>query len=599
MKYLLTLIHLLYFTISFAQKEREEKYDRIADSMYNKGKTAELVRYFEEELKVYPKDENVIRWLGHACLYDGQFERVEDYYLQALEINPKCAVCWANIALSYSGRGNIKASLECIEKAIAIDNEDAYLYYIRGQIREKLQDRTGAFMDFNKAVRLDPDNMDYYLQRCYFNTAAGYFHPALSDVNKALELSTEKAKPICLLGRSDLYYRCGKFPEALEDINAAIALSPNAGNFYFERGSIYNAMDSLDKTISDYLKAYALDSTDYRPLVNLVNLYYDKKHEADQACVYAQKVHGVLFRGGENGQLLKECEHTMEDICDPSKPSYYYQRAIGAFLLRKPEECIRLCNQTLEKFPGNFFAMNSKADSWFWMKEYAKAAAEYKSIVALNEKEIKLQYRTNNRFTDMPEDSLDFIIQGTKACWLMNAGQCELAMKKTEKAKPLFDSCIALMPEGMPEQYTPYQLRGTIYLMNGKYADALADFEKSVELGPKVAPNYVNRAIAAVGDATDFKLAQTGFIRKNLQDPVSVQWIFPAKLEVNRANPRFKQALEDCDRAVMIDRKYADAYYVRGQVKKMLGYDDYCTDLAKAKELGYDCDKNILKGCNR
>jgi tetratricopeptide (TPR) repeat protein len=113
-----------------------------------------------------------------------------------------------------------------------------------------------------------------------------------------------------------------------------------------------------------------------------------------------------------------------------------------------------------------------------------------------------------------------------------------------------------------------YNNRGSIYRNNlNDYKSAIKDFTKAIELTNEVAPDpiiFLNRAGA----------------KYELED--------------------FEGAIEDCDKALLIDVKLIGGYYVRGRVKLKLGQkESACLDFKKALDLGYiDTDGMVKQNCN-
>jgi hypothetical protein len=58
-------------------------------------------------------------------------------------------------------------------------------------------------------------------------------------------------------------------------------------------------------------------------------------------------------------------------------------------------------------------------------------------------------------------------------------------------------------------------------------------------------------------------------------------------------------ALNDCNAAIALDDKFGFAYYIRGQIKQMLGHGEYCIDLLTAKKLGLAVETELLKNCGK
>jgi hypothetical protein len=79
----------------------------------------------------------------------------------------------------------------------------------------------------------------------------------------------------------------------------------------------------------------------------------------------------------------------------------------------------------------------------------------------------------------------------------------------------------------------------------------------------------------------------------------NANWSLPLKTSIKKSDSNIISALTDCNKAIEIDSNLDFAYYIRGQLKKMLIYGDYCYDLIKAKDLGYPVEIELLNDCGK
>ncbi|NLA41822.1 MAG: tetratricopeptide repeat protein [Smithella sp.] len=119
---------------------------------------------------------------------------------------------------------------------------------------------------------------------------------------------------------------------------------------------------------------------------------------------------------------------------------------------------------------------------------------------------------------------------------------------------------------------------------SGNYNEALASFNKAIELDPKDADAYNNRGIA-YDNLGNHKQAIKDYNKAIELDPKN------AKAYNNRGGAygdlgNYKQAIKDYDKAIDLDPKYAAAYYNRGIACRNLGnYNQAINDYNKAIEL--------------
>jgi tetratricopeptide (TPR) repeat protein len=146
------------------------------------------------------------------------------------------------------------------------------------------------------------------------------------------------------------------------------------------------------------------------------------------------------------------------------------------------------------------------------------------------------------------------------------------------------------------EQY--FNVRGSILSEQGKYQQALNDFNKAIQINSSLATAYANRAITKINMMANTKTISYS-LKLNTKDhqTITPSWSSPAKFSNKKNESTYFAAMADCDRAIELDPKLDNAYYIRGKIKKIIQYGDYCYDLLKAQTLGFPVEQELLTGC--
>ncbi|MEJ1993792.1 MAG: tetratricopeptide repeat protein [Limibacillus sp.] len=101
----------------------------------------------------------------------------------------------------------------------------------------------------DEAIFLDPGKAEYYVDRAFSRSAQEDFWEALDDLNRAHELAPDAADVLAL--RASLYRRL-EVPElALENAEEALTLSPNLPEGLLERALAEGALGNLDAARAD------------------------------------------------------------------------------------------------------------------------------------------------------------------------------------------------------------------------------------------------------------------------------------------------------------------------------------------------------------
>ena len=95
--------------------------------------------------------------------------------------------------------------------------EVGFALYEKGQLEE-------AIVEYDKAIRLDPQLAKAYTNRGSAYGSLGQEQRALQDFNEAIILDPQDA--IAYNGRGAAYSELGKFEKAIKDLDQAIRLDP-------------------------------------------------------------------------------------------------------------------------------------------------------------------------------------------------------------------------------------------------------------------------------------------------------------------------------------------------------------------------------------
>ena len=119
--------------------------------------------------------------------------------------------------------------------------------------------------------------------------------PPLKDYNQAIALKPNWGDPYN--NRGTLFYEMGQYQTALKDYHQAIVLKPYWGEPYFNRGILYLAQKKYDSAIKDFTKALG-KIADQSRVFNARGLAYEKLNNWTKAQEdYAKAIASDPFNG--------------------------------------------------------------------------------------------------------------------------------------------------------------------------------------------------------------------------------------------------------------------------------------------------------------
>jgi tetratricopeptide (TPR) repeat protein len=103
---------------------------------------------------------------------------------------------------------------------------------------------------------------------------AGNYKNAIKYFNDAL---LEWELPDAYIGLGNAYYKNEEYQKSILAINEYLQYEINKYSPYYVKGLCYLKLQNLDEALNSFLQAYKLNSTDPEILVNIANIYFEKK----------------------------------------------------------------------------------------------------------------------------------------------------------------------------------------------------------------------------------------------------------------------------------------------------------------------------------
>ena len=138
----------------------------------------------------------------------------------------------------------------------------------------------------------------------------------------------------------------------------------------------------------------------------------------------------------------------------------------------------------------------------------------------------------------------------------------------------------------MEEDYKFHLDNGIEKINAGKFADAIEDINKSIELKKDWSISFFYRAVAydAMENFDEALLDYTKALQ--LDEKMTDAYYNRARITLSRKdidNPKIEKAVEDLEKALELDENFVDALYAMAAAKKKLG--DYHASLVYLERL--------------
>jgi tetratricopeptide (TPR) repeat protein len=243
----------------------------LAQTLSNHKKSDELAKLLTDE--TLEKHQNFQLYYNAANLHSNSHPLIAiDYYTKALALNPNFGPAYANRGTQYVLMGEKKLAMDDLNKAVEINN-DALSHFLRGQAFLQLNELDNAAADYEKAVKMSPNNLYFLYQRAYVAALQNDFDKSLNLLNTAISIKGDFT--IALLLRGDVYANQKEYEKALTDFNSVLTLDANFMEAYISRGRVWLSIGRYWNAIDDFTSSLNLapDNLEILELRGLANYY--------------------------------------------------------------------------------------------------------------------------------------------------------------------------------------------------------------------------------------------------------------------------------------------------------------------------------------
>lgn len=152
-----------------------------------------------------------------ALMYDEpeDYETIIQWLTHRLRANPSSVAAHHNRAVAYWESGQVERALVDFERAVRLASTDPMPAKIRAMLLQKLGNLPAALESFDLALQIAPDDPHHRRARAHCRAEAGDLAGAVEDLTRAIAVQTEFAQQY--LDRAGLYEHLGQASLARDD----------------------------------------------------------------------------------------------------------------------------------------------------------------------------------------------------------------------------------------------------------------------------------------------------------------------------------------------------------------------------------------------
>jgi tetratricopeptide (TPR) repeat protein len=292
---------------------------------------------------------------GYAHFYLDQIEEARLAFNEAVRFDSELYMAVIGRAIVHEHKGHYRAAMLDVERAIALDADEAQPFGIRASILLRSGALAEAEADFKAALERDEAEEEARLQLARLQAVAGRKDEAMETLEALVEEGEDEefVAPGALL-RSQLSLTLGSTEAAAEDAQKAIDLTPDEPWGYLQLAACHLTAMNADKAL-EALKQAASKVDDERDLPDLFALRaaaYDQLEKFDKARKLREEAEGwARLPGVVYGEFLNPARNIPinpnkpvdvrallgELFGDPASAPAGYEKAIRDVLARIPD----------------------------------------------------------------------------------------------------------------------------------------------------------------------------------------------------------------------------------------------------------------------
>jgi len=440
----------------------------------------------------------------------GRFPQAEQLYRQILAVDPQNSDAWHFLGLLAYQFGQPKPAIEWMGRAVQLSPKKALYYGNLALAFEADGQIERAVLCYNQAIELDPNHAEAHSNLSIVLQAQGRLAEAVMAAHRAVQLRPDYAEAFNNLG--NIYHAQGRTAEAMAAYREALRLRPELAAVQANLGNVLADIRQFDQAEQCYRAAIERDPNYVPALVFLGNLNRTRGRLAEALACYQQAI------GLNPRDILAQCNLgvALVELERVDEAQAAYRRAIDLDAnhvdtlnnyanlhnrLGQFAEAERMLRKAIELRPQSTVGWNNLGTALQWQGRYEEARQAFEKAL------------------ELAPDSLEA---------LSNLGVVHYELRQIRQAI----ACCERVRVKQPNHVPAIDNLATIYADTGRYDEALAAYSRAQELAPRDG-RLVRMALLThvIYDSTDQMAAERARITQsaermqsqslNVTDPVN------------------------------------------------------------------------------
>lgn len=331
---------------------------------------------------------------------DPRWPRIRQIALGKLERALKVRDSQGNVHLLIARlqalpNGDRDVARTSVEKALPLLDEDpdqlSQAYQVRATVSE---DKDQVLSDLNKALELNPRNLDAWRARGVYYLAAGEAEKALSDLEQLLERDPDDLLAHQAIAQT--LRQLNKYDEAKEHLDRVLEANPDSPLAYNLRAKIEEEQGNLEAAIENLNEAIRLQPQNLGAILTRARLraaegQFDvARSDVDRALRLQPRLpQAILLRSlisaGQQrfGEAIGDLQQLLRGQEGQAAAELKLQMAAYYEMDRRPRRAVEVYSEVIAESEENAIAYRRRGDAYLSIGDQAKAVADYEAALKI------------------------------------------------------------------------------------------------------------------------------------------------------------------------------------------------------------------------
>lgn len=208
---------------------------------------------------VHRQRDNAITWIVHGNCFSlhKEHDTAIKFLQRAVQVNPQHAYAYTLLGHEYITTEELDKAMSCYRNAIRLDPRHYNAWFGIGTIYSKQERFQLAEMNYSTALSINTSSSVIMCHIAIVQHARKQIDAALATLSRAIALDSSNS--LCRFQRGSIFFTCGRYYDALQELERLRELVPQESLVYYLIGNIHKKLGNTDLALQHFSWATDLD----------------------------------------------------------------------------------------------------------------------------------------------------------------------------------------------------------------------------------------------------------------------------------------------------------------------------------------------------